>query len=124
MWKPIEGDDESRMPFFIHKVQLTLTRYSSLGTTHLQADFSSGEDEISILLTRHVADAGRSTDYISLHVKIEDHLILSDSSTNLQSLSSQVRLMNVTQSAMLTKSQCGYTNSTQVLVSAPCVVQT
>lgn len=44
---------------------------------HLQANFhndSSVEEEILILLTRHIRDTRRTSDFVALHVEVEDHL--------------------------------------------------
>ena len=58
---------------------------------HLQAEFhnnSSVEDEILVLLTRHVRNTKRTSDFVALHVEVEDHLVLASDFQEL--LSSRV----------------------------------
>lgn len=94
---------------------------SNLGTMHLQAEFrnnSSAEVEILVLLTRHIEDTKRMSDFVSLQVEIEDCLLFgSDLRANQQYLSSRVSSKLAAWTGItLIKEQGAYTNSSQVLV--------
>lgn len=96
MWKNT-GEDENSMHLATSDNAFSL---SYLGTTHLQAEFcndASAEVEVLVLLTRHVEDTRRISDFVTMQVEIEDGFLLgSGLGTNQQSLSSRVSLKDGT----------------------------
>jgi len=92
------------------------------GTRHLSVQFSADEnfdDEIWVVLTRHVVDSLRTLDFISLHVDVEDDAIpISAILEDGQHISAKVRLADLDGLSSSNECQTTYTNNIHVLVCA------
>ncbi|KAJ7655627.1 hypothetical protein DFH06DRAFT_480739 [Mycena polygramma] len=72
-WKQAGAGDRRTFNALSYSVKLTIFAGS---TRHLRLNFdhtgNNSQDEVWVLLTRHVADTRRTTDFISLRVQLED----------------------------------------------------
>ena len=82
---------------------------SHIGTRQLQVEFScdgSLDEEIWVLLTRHVVDTHRTSDFTALRVEVEDDVALLANAVESQyTLSSKVKCLPMT--AILSKQSLG-----------------
>jgi calpain-7 len=91
-------------------------------TRHLRLKFDntndSVQDEVWILLTRHVADTRRTSDFTSLRVQLEDDLAGSAESADSRQIATKVEQVSFIHNPEAHAAQGMYTNSTHVLVRA------
>lgn len=119
-WKQA-GTGEQRIFFF--SFFPNSLKFLLIGSTrHLRLKFDStsrnDEEEIWVLLTRHVVDTRRTSDFISLRVQLEDDLAGSADSGDQRKIATKVPCFSAARYANSCPSQGTYTNSTHVLVRA------
>lgn len=90
MWNRSGYDEESRLLRWCGLYYLT---HLLASTRHLYLSFNKTEtsEEVWILLTRHVVDSSRSSEFISLKVEIEDELRSYSKTADQSTIASKVR---------------------------------
>jgi calpain-7 len=77
MWKR-NGSTEEGTNFFLHPKYSIIAYQFSLASRHVRLNFNTtslAEEEIWVLLTRHVVQTSRNLDFIALRIEIEDNIL-------------------------------------------------
>ena len=106
MWKR-NGSIEDGTDFFLHPKYSIIAYQFSLASRHVRLNFNTtslAEEEIWVLLTRHVVQTSRNLDFIALRIEIEDNIlpaVLPMNQLNSLSTVSSIELYNFVDSNYL-----------------------
>ena len=106
MWKR-SGSIEDGTNFFLHPKYSIISYLFSLASRHVRMNFNATsltEEEIWVLLTRHVVQTSRNLDFIALRIEIEDNIlpaVLPMNQLNSLSTVSSIELYNFVDSNYL-----------------------
>ena len=108
MWKR-NGSIEDGTDFFLHPKYSIIAYQFSLASRHVRLNFNTtslAEEEIWVLLTRHVVQTSRNLDFIALRIEIEDNIlpaVLPMNQLNSLSTVSSIELYNFVDSNYLSR---------------------